>query len=97
MDRPWETCFSLSVEGVVVSGSCPGVDGHKVLTECLLANGFRLTRAFAGQCLRQGGVCCLCPGAFWQQMPCFSDAHSRQLGQHVVGSEVSLGNTGTFF
>lgn len=47
MDRPWETCFSHSVEGVVVSGRCPGVAGHKVLTECLLANGFRLTQAFA--------------------------------------------------
>lgn len=26
-------------------------------------------------------------------MPCFSDAYSKQLGQHVVGSGVSLGDT----
>lgn len=38
----------LSVEGpVVVSDRCPGRAGCKVLTGCLLANGFSLTEAFA--------------------------------------------------
>lgn len=50
-------------------------------------------RQLPWQCVRQGGICCLYPGTLWQQMPCFSDAHSKQLGQHAVGSEVSLGNT----
>lgn len=39
---------SLTVLRVVVSDRCPGVAGHKVLTECLLANGFRLTGGCPG-------------------------------------------------
>lgn len=79
---------------MVVTGGPEELAGYKGPTGRLLANGFRLTEAFALAASEAGWHLLFMAWRILAADDGYSGTPSKQLGQRLVGSAASLGNAG---